>query len=246
MNPVLKWLAGAAVLAVVPSPFRPACASPLGPGADAATGTAQSVVVTAQKTPVQTLIDRKVYSIASDLQSTSGTAADVLNELPSVEVDADGNVSLRGDSNVTILIDGKPSAQLSGAAAGDGLLQFPASDIDRIEVITNPPAQFKADGSGGVINIITKKTRKAGPSGTEQISLGNNRRYVLGAGGNFNTGQLDLSGGLGLRQDDKQRIVTSHRAATDPISTELVLSHQDIEEHLRRLTPSLKAGGITA
>src|ERR1039457_3935708 len=156
----------------------PAYASPpatrLEPGAD----TLQPIVITARKSPVERLIDRTVYDVSSDLQSTSGTAADILNELPSVEVDADGIVSLRGDSSVTILVDGKPSAQFSGSVAGDALLQFPANEIDKIEIVNNPPAEFKANGSAGIINIITKKTRQAGTSGTTQASLGNDGRYV--------------------------------------------------------------------
>ena len=120
-------------------------------------------------------------------------------------MDSDGNVSLRGDGNVTILIDGKPSAQFSGATRGQSLLQFPASDIDRIEVLTNPPAWFKAEGSGGVINIITKKTRKAGLSGVAQASASEDGRFVLGLNANYNRGKLKLSGGIGLRQDVKER-----------------------------------------
>ena len=220
----------------------PAYASSPEPGPGSTPDTLQPIVVTAQKAPVQRLIDRTVYDVSADLQSTSGTAADVLNKLPSVEVDADGVVSLRGDSNVTILVDGKPSAQLSGTAASDGLLQFPASDIDRIELITNPPAQFKAEGSAGIINIITRKTRQAGPSGTAQASLGNDHRYILGINGNFGARQLNLSGGLGLRQDDRQRLLTDSRGAVDSGTNELVLSQEDVDEHVRRLTPSVKAG----
>ena len=78
----------------------------------------ESVVVTTQKLAVETLIDRKVYSVTADVQSTFGAVSDVLNAIPSVDVDPDGKVSLRGDSNVLILIDGKPSTQFSGSAAG--------------------------------------------------------------------------------------------------------------------------------
>ncbi len=200
-------------------------------------------MVTAQRPVAQTLIDRKVYTVSQDLQATSGTAADVLDNVPSVNVDADGNVSLRGDSNVTILVDGKPSAQFAGATRGLSLQQFPASDIERVEVLTNPPAQYKAEGSGGVINIITKKTRKAGLSGAGQLSLGDKRRFVLGLDGAYNAGKLKLSGGLGLRQDAKQRLTTSNREAVDPTSTPntLVASQERIDEQLRRLIPSVKA-----
>ncbi len=201
----------------------------------------EEIVVTAHKSPVQRLIDRRVYDVTVDLQSTTGTAADVLNDIPSVEVDADGVVSLRGDSNVIILIDGKRSAQLTGAAAADGLLQLPANEIARVEVLANPPAQFKADGAAGVINIVTKKASAAGPLGTVQATAGNDQRYVLSASGNYTVGATTFSGGIGLRQDDRQRDITDHRAAVDPIMQSLVLSQEDLDEHVRRLSPSLNA-----
>ena len=122
----------------------------------------QAVVVKADKLEVETLIDRKVYSVTSDVQSTFGTLSDVLSVIPSVDVDPDGIVSLRGDTNVLILIDGKPSTLFSGPSAGDNLQSIPAKDIERIEILTTPPAQFKADGAAGVINIITRKQRPEG------------------------------------------------------------------------------------
>src|ERR1700722_4895247 len=163
----------------------------------------EPIIVTAQKAPVRRLIDRRTYDVTTDLQSTTGTAADILNDIPSVEVDADGIVSLRGDSNVTILIDGKPSAQLTAPAAAAGLFQLPAREIAKIEGLNNPPAQFKADGAAGVINIITKKPRPSGSSGTAQANVGNDERYTLGVDGNYSAGPLNYSGGLRLRQGDR-------------------------------------------
>ncbi|MDP9007942.1 MAG: TonB-dependent receptor [Pseudomonadota bacterium] len=219
----------------------PVRAAPAESGPEPPPDTLQEIVVTAQKSPVQRLIDRQVYDVTVDLQSTTGTAADILNDIPSVVVDADGVVSLRGDSNVTILIDGKPSALLTGAAAADGLLQLPASEIAKVEILTNPPAQFKADGAAGVINIVTKKASPNGPLGTIQASAGNDERYVLSASGNYNTGPMNFSGGIGLRQDDRQRNITDRRAAIDPTTQNLVLSQEDLDEHVRRLIPSVNA-----
>ncbi|MDB5433356.1 MAG: hypothetical protein JWP35_4472 [Caulobacter sp.] len=198
----------------------------------------EEVVITARQPASQTLIDRKVYSVTSDLQATSGTAADVLNSVPSVSVDADGNLSLRGDANVTVLVDGKPSAQFSGSARGLSLQQFPASEIDRIEVLASPPAQYKAEGSGGVINIITRKTRRQGYSGAVQLSVGDRRRFTLGVSGSYNAGPLKLSGALNLRQDARVRLTTSTRTATDPATNLGEFSHQSLDEHFRRLVPS--------
>jgi outer membrane receptor for ferrienterochelin and colicin len=171
-TPSLLKSSAIVVLAVVVTSLYPAVAASQEPPPDPALYTLPSIIVTATPYPIQRLIDRKVYSVTTDLQSLSGTAADVLNQVPSVEVDADGSVSLRGNSKVTILVDGKPSAQLSGAFAGDALLQIPASEIDKIEIMNTPPAQYKAEGSAGIINIITKKSHKPGPSGNLRASVG--------------------------------------------------------------------------
>ncbi|MHB8476182.1 MAG: TonB-dependent receptor domain-containing protein [Steroidobacteraceae bacterium] len=210
------------------------------PDTDADIGAMAEIVVTAHKAAVPALKDRRTFDVTSDLQSTTGTAADILNEIPSVEVDADGSVRLRGERNVTILIDGKPSALLSGASAGDGLLQLPAAEIEKIEVITNPPAQFKADGGAGVINIVMKRTRQPGSSGTAQANLGNDHRYIVAANGSHNDGPLQLSGGVGLRQQDRQRVITDNRSVMDPSTSALTLSQEQVNEHVRRWVPSLK------
>jgi len=125
------------------------------------TASPTTVVVQGQRNDVSDRIDRRVYDIKSDPDSQTGTAGDVLNKLPSVAVNPAGQVTLRGDTNVTVLIDGKYPVN------GNNFTQtLAASDIDRIEVITNPSAQYQADGTGGIINIITKKHRPFGLSGT--------------------------------------------------------------------------------
>jgi outer membrane receptor protein involved in Fe transport len=221
----MKYLAGSIALLAL-APVTAAHAAPAAPSGE--------VVVTAQKAQSQTLIDRKVYTVSGDVQAATASAAEVLNKVPSVTVDDDGNVTLRGDPNVTILIDGKPSAQFSGATRGASLLQLSADDIERVEVLTNPPAQYRAEGTAGVINIITKKTRKPGFSGGAQASLGDQRRYILGLNAAYNAGPLKLSGALGLRQDAKERLTPSVQDAG------LVHSTETIDEHFRRLTPSAK------
>jgi outer membrane receptor protein involved in Fe transport len=199
-------------------------------------------VVTGVRQRVRKLPDRTVYSLGQDVQATTGSAADVLNQLPSVEVGIDGNLALRGDGRVTILVDGKPSAQLSGSAAGLGLQQFPASEIDRIEVIPNPSAEFKAAGSGGVINIITRQHRQAGLSGSGQLSMGDQSRLLANGSLAYGAGPLNVTAGVVLRRDIKQRRVTTNRDAVDPLSGQTVLSSESIRETLRRLTPLFKAG----
>ncbi len=197
------------------------------------------VVVTAEKLAVETRIDRKIYSVAADVQSTFGTLSDILSVIPSVDVDPDGIVSLRGDSNVLILIDGKPSTQFSGAAAGDNLQSIPAKDIERIEVLTTPPAQFKADGAAGVINIITRKHRPEGAAGSLQGSLGSGGRSVIGADGSYSAGGLTASASAGYRQDFRQRLIQSDVVAPDPATAQPLTSTSSLDERVRRAVPVL-------
>jgi outer membrane receptor protein involved in Fe transport len=204
-----------------------------------APATVEQVQVVAGAQPKQTRIDRTIYNVSHDLQATSGTAADVLANVPSVDVDQDGNVTLRGDPNVTILVDGKPSAQFAGATRGLSLQQFPASEIDHIEVLTAPPAQYKAEGSGGVINIVTKKRRAAGTSGAGQFLIGDKRRYVFGLDGAENIGPLRLSGGVTLRRDAKERITDDNRITVDPVLGPQA-GKEHIDEQFRRFIPSAK------
>lgn len=201
-----------------------------------------AVVVSGDRLPVENLIDRKVYTITADLQSSFGTVTDVLTAIPSVEVDADGIVALRGDTSVLILLDGKPLAQLSGASAGDNLQQIPADDIERIEVLTTPPAQYRAEGAGGVINIITRRKHQTGWSETLQASLGNNGRSVAGSRVGYQTDVLALFGSFNLRQDDKQRVITSSPVVTDPISGRVTASSNTLTEDIRRRIPLGKLG----
>jgi outer membrane receptor protein involved in Fe transport len=199
----------------------------------------QSVVVTARKLAVETLIDRKVYTVTEDVQATFGTVSDVLSAIPSVDVDPDGNVSLRGDSKVLILIDGKPSAQFAGSAAGDNLQSIPAQDIERIEVMTTPPAQFKADGAAGVINIITRKKRPDGLAGSFQGSLGSGGRSVVGADTSYSSGRLNASVTGGFRHDYRQRLLESDVRAPNAPATQLLDNNSSLSERVRRQVPTV-------
>lgn len=188
----------------------------------------EGVVITAQKPAETTSIDRRTYSVAHDLQATSGSVGDVLRNLPSVEVDVLGNLSLRGDSNVQVLIDGKPSTMMSAANRGAILQQMPADSIESIEVITNPSAQFKPDGSSGIINIVTKKNRRPGRSGTTQASLGTEGRYNLGATAAWKSGALNIFGSASLRHETRKRISTDHRLRRDALPGASAASDQSV------------------
>jgi len=198
-----------------------------------------SVVVTTQKLPVENRIDRKVYSVTSDVQASFGTVSDVLSAIPSVDVDPDGKVSLRGDTNVVILIDGKPSTQFAGSAAGDNLQSIPAKDIERIEVLTTPPAQFRAEGAAGVINIITRKKRPQGIAGSLQGSLGSAGRSVVGADTGYSSGRLNASVTAGFRHDYRQRMLESNVQAPNNPPAEVLDNKSSLNERLRRQVPTV-------
>ena len=109
--------------------------------------------IRAEKSTVEIKLDKKVYNVGQDMIVKGGSASDVLDNVPSVTVDGDGNVSLRGNDNVKILIDGKPSNAVNIA---DALRTISADALDKVEVITNPSARYEAEGSAGIINIILK------------------------------------------------------------------------------------------
>ncbi len=199
------------------------------------------IVVQGQAAPQHKTLDRTVYNVGHDLQAKTGVAADLLNDIPSVNVDPDGNITLRGDPNVTVLIDGKPSAQFTGAMLGLSLQQMSAGEIERIEVLTTPPAQYQASGSGGVINIITRKRRSQGLSGDAQLLIGDKRRFAASADGADNLGKLRLAGGVSLRQDARFRLTTTDRTAVDPASGQLAQSEEGINEQVLRLIPQVHA-----
>lgn len=133
-------------------------------------------------------IDKKVYNVGEDLSVKGGSANDVLNNIPSVEVDQDGNVKLRGDGSVTVLIDGRPSS-LSGGNGKTLLDALPAGSIERIEVVTNPSAKYDPDGTSGIINIVLKKNKLRGFNGLVNGNIGSGNLIT----GNVFDGSFALS-----------------------------------------------------
>ncbi len=166
--------------------------------------TVESVTVTGRQNDIRTSIDSMSYSVGQDLQTTSGSLADALRNIPSVEVDPDGNISLRGDAGVTILVDGRPSALFSGNNRGQVVLQVPADQFARIEVMTNPSAAYRPDGSGGVINLISKPTatrQGSTMSGSIRGNIGNDGRWNVGGNLAWSKDKLTLTGDVGVRHD---------------------------------------------
>ena len=204
----------------------------------------ETVVVQGQRLTVETKIDRKVYTVPDDAQSTLGTLSDLLNVIPSVDVDPDGAVSLRGDTNVLILIDGKPATQLQGSKAGDNLQSISAPDIERIEILTTPPAQFKAEGAAGVINIITRKRGgKESASASLTGSLGNGGRWLVGGNGNYGGKQFTVSLNAGFREDYRDRTIRSVVIGPDPTTGQVLESRDHASQLIRRNIPSVGVSG---
>lgn len=140
------------------------------------------VTIKAESEVLQTSFDKRVYNTEEDMTSQGGGITDLLNNIPSVEVDNDGNISLRGSGNVTILIDGRPSAMSQGAeGALDGI---PASSVERIEIITNPSAKYDPDGTAGLINIVLKKNKLRGT---------NTKLDLSGATGHLYNGSINFN-----------------------------------------------------
>jgi len=133
----------------------------------------EGVDVVADQSAISYRIDKKVVNVSQQLTAKSGTAVDILENVPSVKVDIEGNVSLRGSTSFTVLIDGRPTV----LDASDALSQIPASAIENIEIITNPSAKYEPDGTSGIINIITKKNKLNGMSGIINANVGRHGQY---------------------------------------------------------------------
>jgi len=221
------WLATAALAITgapaVAQPPKPATAPPAKPAGPAV----GEVIIQGAPPPVRTSIDRQSYSVTSDLQATTGSISDALRNVPSVEVDVNDNVSLRGDPNVTIMIDGKPSGMFKGEGKGQALQNLPADRIERVEVITNPTAAFDPEGSAGVINLITKKDRKLGYTASVRANVGSMGRRNAGASGSRTEGKFTFSGDLSYRHDSLKQTGRGERATFDAATGGFRRTEQD-------------------
>ena len=141
------------------------------------------VEVRAESTQVEIRLDKKIYNVGQDITVKGGSVSDVLANIPSIDVDFDGNVSLRGNSNVRILINGKPSA-LTGLSGPQGLRSLPSESIEKVEVVTSPSARYSAEGTAGILNIILKKQNLLGFNGN--INLNSGIPKNLGLNGTLN------------------------------------------------------------
>ena len=183
-----------------------------------------TVTVTAAKP--QNRIDRQVYDNTKNIDSTSGTAADALNHVPSVNVDNQGNVTLRGNANVQIYVNGKPSAMLQGDNRAAALQAMSSSDIDSVEVMNNPGAQYSSEGTAGIINLVMKKNRRPGGFGVATLTGGDDGRYNGGFTGSYNMGKLSFSGGLNFRHDSRIVHTGGDQERLDPTTGDIITDTQ--------------------
>lgn len=156
------------------------------------------VTVIAETTTVDVRLDKKIYNIGKDLTTSGGTVADALNNVPSVNVDIEGSISLRGNENVRILINGKPSA-MAGFGSTDVLSQLPADAIERVEVITSPSARYDAEGTAGILNIILRKEKTLGFNGSLNLTGGHPANAGITGNINYRTEKFNLFNTTGYR-----------------------------------------------
>ncbi len=175
-----------------------------------AANTLDEVVVRAEKSQMQLSLDKRVFNVGKDLANRGGTAADILDNVPSVNVDVEGGVSLRGSENVRILIDGKPSG-LIGISNTNGLRQLPANMIDRVEVITNPSARYEAEGMAGIINIVLKKEHSEGMNGAIDLTVGQPDEYGASLSFNYRKNRFNLFSNYGLRYNKRPGVGSQYQ-----------------------------------
>ncbi|NOU59952.1 TonB-dependent receptor domain-containing protein [Marinifilum caeruleilacunae] len=185
------------------------------------------VTVTTERIPVQYQIDKKVIPVSRQITAASGNAVDVLENVPSVTVDIEGNVSLRGSSNFTVLVDGKPSI----LDAADILEQMPASMIENIEIITNPSAKYDPEGTAGIINVITKKNKESGLTGVVNVNLGSHENNSADFLLNYRKKKWNFNFGLDYSRRGFKGSSESENRTEIQGTTNYLLSSGDTERH---------------
>ena len=155
------------------------------------------VLVQGERSQMELQLDKRVFNVGADLTNRGGNAAEILDNVPSVSVDVEGNVSLRGSQNVRILIDGRPSG-LTGISSTEALRQLQGSFIDRIEVITNPSSRYDAEGEVGIINIILKKEQNQGITGSFNLTAGRPANYGGSFDVNYRKNKVNLFSSYGI------------------------------------------------
>jgi len=179
------------------------------------------VVITSQKALITNNLDKKVITVDKNMAIGGGTGVDIMENVPSVSVDADGNVSLRGNPNITLLIDGKPSSQ-TGISTSDVLNQIPANAIESVEVITNPSVRYDPDGTTGIINIVLKKKALQGFNGIISGNAGTGDKYNGNLNLNYRRDKFNVFIGADGRLNHMKTSGESTRTTTYTDATEVL------------------------
>ncbi|MFT5765616.1 MAG: outer membrane receptor protein involved in Fe transport, partial [Saprospiraceae bacterium] len=187
----------------------------------------EEVTVTAEKSQYNLRLDKKVFNVGQDILSRGGSANDVLDQVPLVSVDPSGTVTLRGSSQVQILINGKRS----GLTMNNALDQIPSDNIDRVEVITNPSAAYDASGSAGIINIILKKNKHLGLNGQLRASVGSPANHILLPSLNYKGKKLNLFSNFRWRYSDYNGTYTTKQRTTQNGISTFLDQHEDEDRH---------------
>jgi len=174
------------------------------------TTTTDEIEVTAERELMEIAVDKKIFNVEKSIVTEGGTATDVLKNIPSVTVDADGNVSLRGSTNVKFLVNGKQSG-LIGDDPTNSLQQIPASTIDRVEIIDNPSAKYDPEGTSGIINLVLKKPKEIGYNGNFMLNGGTEDKYNTSLYLNYKTPDFNLYGNYSFRFSDMNANSVSNR-----------------------------------
>jgi len=192
------------------------------------TETLNEIEIIAEKSTVEIRLDKKIYNVGKDMTVRGGTASDVLDNVPSVTVDVEGNVSLRGNENVRILVNGKPSG-LVGLSGTDALRQLPADAIEKVEVITSPSARYDAEGTAGILNIILRKGKAQGFNGSFITSLGNPDNFGGSVNLNYRTKKFNLFANTGYNYRNAPGNSHNHTTYFDEFENILNYRNEDRE-----------------
>lgn len=189
------------------------------------------VIVRSETTEVQVRLDKKIYNIGKDLTTSGATVSDALSNVPSVTVDVDGAIALRGNANVRILINGRPSA-IAGFGSVDALSQLPADAIERVEVITSPSARYDAEGTAGILNIILKKEKTLGLNGSIQTNIGYPEQYGFTGNINLRTDKFNIFNTTGYnKRTSPGNAFFENRFLSDGVTNPLIEERREFDRN---------------
>ncbi len=200
-----------------------------------------SVTVAAKKEAIVKKIDKTVYDVSNLPKAANGSAQDVLQSTPEVSVTADGKISVRGNSDVTVLVNGKPTAMLSGDERAVALQTMSGTDIASVEVITNPSAAYNANG-GAIVNIVLKRNRKPGAHAQVRGSAADHGLWNVGTSGDLTRKNISINGSLAYRHDGTQKFRRSAVDWNNPLTGQTGQTLQTSEVFVHRVVQSAALG----